>query len=139
MFNFRNFNNKIVYTHLEARGHYSLYSFDEEISYSVNFFNTTKYDKQGNNKYPPLLDGIHYFKNLEERTSIGLIPMKPEDNFNFLTYEIFPYIGDISVLIYKCENYPLCHLDDKILKNQKESKIINHIIMFTIKMSGKKK
>ena len=37
--------------------------------------------------------------------------MKPKDNFNFLTYEVFPIGGDINVSIYECDNYPLCHLN----------------------------
>ena len=95
---------------------------DEKKNYSIHFLSTTKYDGQGNNKYSPLLNGIYYLKILEEGTSIGLIPMKPEDNFNFLTYEIFPNDGNISVSIYKCDNYPLCHTDDKILEKSEKIK-----------------
>ena len=48
--------------------------------------------------------------------------MKPEDNFTFLTYEIFPHDGDISAYIYKCENYPLCHIDENILEKSEKIK-----------------
>ena len=118
---FYDFNNKILYPSADLDS-YSLTTKDEEINYSIHFLNTTKYDGKGNNKYSPLLNGIYNFKILEEGTTIGLIPMKPEVNFNFLTYEIFPHDGDINVFIYKCENYPLCHIDENILEKSEKIK-----------------
>ena len=114
---FYDFNNKIIYPSLDFNfSYYNLSASDKELSYSIHFLNTTKYDKQGNNKYSPLLVGTYYIKLLEEGTSIGLIPMKPQDDFNFLTYEIFQYEGNISAYVYKCENYPLCHIDENTLE-----------------------
>ena len=114
------FNNKIILPSGDQNSY--IISATDDLSYSVHFLNTTKYDRQGNNKYSPLLDGIYYLKILEEGTSIGLIPMKPKDDFRFLTYEIFPHDGNISVSIYTCENYPLCHIDDKILEKSEKIK-----------------
>ena len=120
---FYDFNNKIIYPSIDLDSlYYNLSVSDEELRYSIHFLSTTKYDEQGNNKYSPLLDGIYYIKILEEGTNIGLIPMKPIDNFNFLTYEIFPYEGDISASIYKCEKYPLCHTNEKILEKSEKIK-----------------
>ena len=76
---------------------------NEEYFFSLQHIKTTEYDGQGNNKYSPLLDGIYYLKKIEKGTTIGLIPMKPEDNFNYLTYEVFPFIGDMRAFIYECD------------------------------------
>ena len=93
---------------------------NEEYFFSLQHIKTTEYDGQGNNKYSPLLDGIYYLKKIEKGTTIGLIPMKPEDNFNYLTYEVFPFIGDMRAFIYECDNYPLCHIDEKAIDESKE-------------------
>ena len=85
---------------------------EESLYYTMQYVTDTTYDGQGNNKYSPLLDGIYNIKQTVEGTTIGLIPMKPRDDFEFLTYEVFPIAGDISVSIYKCDNYPLCHFNN---------------------------
>lgn len=91
---------------------------NEKIFFSFQHIKSTKYDEQGNNKYSPLLDGIYYLKKINKGTTIGLIPMKPEDNFDYLTYEVFPFIGDMRAFIYECDNYPLCHINkDSIAKS----------------------
>ena len=88
--------------------------------FSFQHIKTTKYDRQGNNKYSPLLDGIYYLKKIEEGTTIGLIPMKPDNNFNYLAYEVFPFSGDIKAYIYECDNYPLCHIDSEAIAKSQE-------------------
>ena len=117
---FYDFNNKIIHPTGDQNSY--IISSTDDLSYSIHFLETTEYDRQGNNKYSPLLNGIYNLKIIEEGTSIGLIPMKPEDDFKFLTYEIFPHDGNISVSIYTCENYPLCHINDKILEKSEKIK-----------------
>ena len=48
--------------------------------------------------------------------------MKPDQDFNYLTYEIFPISGNISASIYKCENYPLCHIDENNIEKLEKIK-----------------
>ena len=118
-------NNKFISgSMIKALGHLSMKTKDENIFYTMQYILDTDYDGQGNNKYSPLLDGIYNIKQINKETTIGLIPMKPKDDFSFLTYEIFPIMGNISVSIYECDNYPLCHLN-KIDKN-KLKKIDNY-------------
>ena len=97
---------------------------EEEIFYTIQHIYEMEYDGQGNNKYSPLVNGIYYTKKLYEGTTIGLIPMKPDNDFGFLTYEIISYDpllkGNISVSIYECDNYPLCHINDEIIKKSKK-------------------
>ena len=90
--------------------------------FSFQHIKTTKYDGKGNNKYSPLLDGIYYLKKIEEGTTIGLIPMKPDNNFNYLAYEVFPFTGEIKAFIYECQNYPLCHIDSETIDKSEEIK-----------------
>ena len=96
---------------------------EDSLYYSMQYITDTTYDGRGNNKYSPLLDGVYTIKQIIEGTTIGLIPMKPRDNFKFLTYEVFPIGGEISVSIYECDNYPLCHLND--INERKLKKIDN--------------
>ena len=95
---------------------------NESYYYTFQHLNTTEYDGQGNNKYSPLLDGIYYLKKIEKNTVIGLIPMKPENTFNYLTYEVFPLMGDMRVFIYECKNYPLCPTNLQTIENSQEIK-----------------
>jgi len=96
--------------------------------YSYLYLNTSEYDGQGNNKYSPLIFGNDYKVTLEENTTIGLIPMKPEKDFNLLTYEVFPFSSDVEALIYSCENYPLCHINKEI--NEKSEKLEDYKSFF---------
>ena len=91
---------------------YFIDSKDDDIFYSLQHINNTLYQGLGNNKYSPLLHGVYYNKDFHHSTTIGLIPMKLEDNFNYLTYEVIPSIGTISVSIAECNNYPLCDINE---------------------------
>ncbi len=85
---------------------------EEDRFYSLLYLEDTKYDGEGNNKIPPQLLGINIERFISEGTTIGLIPQELDKDFNFLIYKVFPKIGEVSVSIYECENYPLCHLDN---------------------------
>ena len=111
--------------------YYKIEANNDDIFYTLQHIFETEYDGQGNNKYSPLLNGIYNYKNIYEGTTIGLIPMKPEYDFNFLTYEIIPYLGDIDASIYECNNYPLCHINDEIIKKSKKiEKYMNYYYTF---------
>ena len=98
---------------------YFVESQKKDIFYTIQHIYNTVYDGQGNNKYSPLLNGVYNYQKIYEDTTIGLIPMKPEDDFNFLTYEIIPVMGNISVSIYECDNYPLCNINIGIKESKK--------------------
>ena len=85
---------------------------EEDRFYSLLYLEDTKYDGEGNNKIPPQLLGINIERFISEGTTIGLIQQELDKDFNFLIYQVFPKIGEVSVSIYECENYPLCHLDN---------------------------
>ena len=91
----------------------------EELFYSVHFMKNTKIDGQGNNKFPPQVLGIRHKRYVEIGQSIGIIPMKPDDNFKFLTYSIISNDKRINLHILTCNTYPLCSIDPKKLINKK--------------------
>ena len=91
------------------------------IFYSYKFVKENS-EQQNNLKYPQPF-GFYYSKEIEEGKTIGIISMKPEQDFKFLTYEIFNLYSEqkISVSIYHCTNYPLCNLynnNDNIIQVQ---------------------
>ena len=58
--------------------------------------------------------GIFYHRYIDEGEIIGLIPMKPENDFQFLTFENFPFRGEMDFFMYTCENYPICNDKDAL-------------------------
>ena len=119
-------NNKILKGNMDSLSNINLNmkTINDSLFYTMQYINDTNYDGKGNNKYSPLLDGIYNIKQINQNSTIGLIPMKPRSDSNFLIYEVFPMAGDISVSIYECDNYPFCHLNK--LDNTKLKKIDNY-------------
>lgn len=70
--------------------------------------------------YPPQNLGSTYERNIKKDKTIGLIPMKPEIDYKYLTYHTAVKQGEFKAFIYKCENYPLCKIDSDSLKNYEE-------------------
>ena len=91
----------------------------EELFYSIHFMKDNKNDEQGNNKFPPQVLGIRHKRYIEIGRSIGIIPMKPDDNFNFLTYNIIANDKRINLYMHTCNTYPLCSTDPKKVINKK--------------------
>lgn len=79
-----------------------------------------KDNEQGNNKYSPQVLGIKHKRYIETGQSIGIIPMKPDDNFNFLTYSINANDRRVNLYMISCNTYPLCSLDPKKVTNKKQ-------------------
>ena len=93
----------------------------EEIFYSLYFAplenNNTEIKRI--NKFSPIqLIGFNYRKYLQNGETIGFVPIMPDDDFSFLTYYINPFKGKLKVEMHKCENYPLCNIDE--LQNKKD-------------------
>ena len=88
---------------------------NEEIFYSIYFTpleNNNIDIKRINNFAPIQLSGLNYRKFLKNGETIGLLPIMPDDNFNFLTYYVNVFKGKLNVSMYTCENYPLCDIDE---------------------------
>ena len=60
---------------------------------------------------------MHEIK-FEKKRTLGLIPMTPEDNFDYLTYYVKEVEGKFKASILSCDNYPLCKPDAKKNKFQ---------------------
>jgi len=107
-----------VFMRVDPYNSYTFFSL-QYIEYSNN---VTK-ESHKINHFPPQILGNTYERNIKKNEIISLIPMKPENDFNYLTYHIATRDGLFKSYIYKCENYPLCKLDKELLKN--EDKLID--------------
>ena len=70
--------------------------------------------------YYSLLLGINYRQTIPSKVKIGYIPLKFDNDFNFLTYRIYsPYQPNINIKVYiaDCTDYPLCIVDNNELNN----------------------
>lgn len=76
------------------------------------------------NIYPPQYLGYTYERNVNMGEIIGLIPMNPGKDFNYLTYHTALKEGYFKAYIYECENYPLCKLDSNTLN--KSEKLLDY-------------
>ena len=87
---------------------------------SVQFIGNTEVQTKVQKKikiFPPQNLGLTYERNINKEEIIGLIPMNPGKNFNYLTYHTAVKYGEFKAYIYQCDNYPLCNLDLNNLKN----------------------
>ena len=102
------------------------YDYENPIFYSFKFIKENKYDEQGNNQNYPQLFNFPKTKEIKEGEIISIIPMKPDEDFNFINYEIINsnLEQQIKASIYHCDNYPLCHIDNNAI--EKSEKNINY-------------
>jgi hypothetical protein len=99
----------------------SVYPFvNGEINLKENFgeeyFYAYDYKKERNDTFyqiSPLIHGVMYEINLEKDKKLGLIPMTPEDNFDYLAYYAKGMSGKFSASILTCNDYPLCTKTEK--------------------------
>ena len=95
---------------------------DDNSFFSLQYIEyTNQVNQTSENKkiklYPPQKLGSTYERIIKKDEIIGLIPMKPEKDFNYLTYHTAIKQGEIKAFIHKCDNYPLCKLDSETLNN----------------------
>ena len=70
------------------------------------------------NIYPPQILGTEYSRLIKEGDIIQLIPIKPDYDFNYITYNINIRHGKlINAYINSCETYPLCNTNSETLNN----------------------
>ena len=75
--------------------------------YSFQFL--SKNNEKNANIYPPQIIGKEYSRLIGEGDIIQLIPIKPDFDFQYITYKINIGKGrKINAFINSCETYPLC-------------------------------
>ena len=116
---FYNLNNTQIFIILDPN--------EKEQFFSLKYLESNNANNKNNKIYhfPPQELGMTYARNIKKDEFISLIPMKPENDFKYLTYHIAEKEGMFKAYIYKCENYPLCELNSDILKNSTQLIDIN--------------
>ena len=102
-------------------------NFNKKYKYN-RYLYSLQYIRNNNNKnnrfnylVSPLIIGKNYKISLNKKEIIGLIPTKPDIDFNFLTYHANDLFGTCNFTIYECSNYPFCNLDN--LSKEKKKNI----------------
>ena len=90
------------------------YKYDEYL-YSFQYVRNVRKDRL-NYLVSPLIIGKNYKISLNIGETIGLIPTKPDIDFNFLTYHANGILGECNYSVYECTRYPFC--DSFILKQK---------------------
>ena len=121
---FTNYNNfdidlmTIITTYVEDRNYFKrcLNLLDtNEGFYSFQYI--IENDKLRANIYPPQVLGVEYSRLIKEGDTIQLIPIKPDYDFNYITYNINIRHGKvINAYINSCETYPLCDVNPEAFK-----------------------
>ena len=101
-----------IFVRVDPYENYTFFSF-QYVEYSSN-----KNDNKKINEYPPQNLGATYERVIKKDEILSLIPMKPENDFKFLTYHTALKKGNFKAYIYKCENYPLCNITSELLKEE---------------------
>lgn len=107
----------------------------EELFYSIHYIpieNNKTYSERMNKFFPIQINGLNYKKNIKNGETIGLIPIMPEDDFNYLTYYVNTLKGKTNISIYSCETYPLCDVN---LNNIKDIIPIQNYYSFSFSFS----
>jgi len=64
------------------------------------------------NQFLPLIDGAMYQISVYNDEVFGLISMKPDDDFQYLTYYMKEDYNIFNASILNCDNYPLCTMNE---------------------------
>ena len=75
-------------------------------------------------KYPVSYLGYNYRRNLWINETIGLLVVQPDDNFNYLTYNVNNTYGSTKVSLMTCDNYPFCDINKEVF--DKATPLINY-------------
>ena len=104
----------------------------DNVMYSIYFFQDNK-DIYSKNliRTSPLLNNIEYNKEINKNITFGLVPMKQNEDMDYITYYINPIKGKYKIGVYFCETYPLCTINSDIDKNTnyEEIKYLNSFSM----------
>ena len=127
--------NQFIYD-FEIKNYIENYEFNYFKNYTLvclNFNKTYKYDEylyslqyirkdRLNYLVYPLIIGKNYKISLNVGETIGLIPTKPDIDFNFLTYHANDLLGECNYSVYECSSYPFC---DSFIFQQKNFRYID--------------
>ena len=113
----------------------------DELFFSFHYLdeyytNDYYYDDYSLYVYHSLLKGIYYYEIIKPKTKKGYLPLRIEDDFNYITYYIiskYPY-KKFKIYFYICENYPSC----SIIKDDPQNyniPINNYLNTYTITLN----
>ena len=80
--------------------------------------------------YYNLFPGYNYHQYLKEGINIGYIPINIEEDFKFLTYNIFTENINNKAYILTCNNYPFCLINEEEIS--KSTPIKNNLGFYSI-------
>ena len=88
-------------------------NFNKKYRYEEYLYSLQYVRKEINNRIKylvsPLIIGKNYKITLNEGETIGLIPTKPDIDFNFITYHANSLLDTCNYAVLECSNYPLCN------------------------------
>ena len=102
----------------------------DELFFSFHYLNTdadfTNLNDFNLYKYHSLLKGIYYNELILIGYQRGFLPLRQEENFNYITYDIITFSSNTQFEIYFaiCEDYPICSIMNKDSLN--DNIYINH-------------
>ena len=99
----------------------------DEYFYSFEYKDQRKADLNKLNIISPLINGAMYNIYIDKSIILGLIPMKPDDDIQYLTYYTREKDELYNASIIDCDNYPFCRMNEtneKPLLYYKSSSII---------------
>ena len=109
----------------------------EELFFSFHYINTKKYKTKYLNlndfylyKYHSLLKGIYYDEIILNGNTRGFMPLRLEQDFNYITYDIISFYSNTQFEIYFaiCEDFPICSIINKDSLN--DNIYINHYLNY---------
>ena len=83
----------------------------DEYFYSFQYNEIKRYNDNKINILPPQILGANYQISIRKDEIIGIIPMKPDNDFNYITYYSKEIYGLYNASIIMCEEFPFCIFD----------------------------
>ena len=75
-------------------------------------------------KYPVSYHGYNYRRILWINETIGLLTIMPDEDFNYLTYNVNNTYGSTKASLITCNNYPFCDINKGVF--DKATPLINY-------------
>ena len=99
----------------------------DEYFYAFEYRDQRKEDLDKFNIISPLINRALYNIYIDKRIILGLIPMKPDDDIQYLIHYTGEKVSQYNASIIDCDNYPFCRMNEtneKPLIYYKSSSII---------------
>ncbi len=88
------------------------YSNLKEIVYTLSVTIGAEVNKKTISIMPPLVNGQFYPHLLNVNQQLGLIGSNPKKDFAEINYSLMESIGETELLVYKCDKYPFCSIEE---------------------------